>query len=109
MEKHRPELQFFTSSDEILRILIHSKEYGNVVGIVSPVLGAGMFITAVEKIILDYETVIQIKAEDINGEVLDCNTLKLSDITCACPFRTRFEKLYHPAAKPQANIGAYAY
>ncbi len=109
MEKHRPELQFFTTPEDILRILIHIKEYGNVVGIVSPVLGAGMFITAVEKIVLDYETVIQIKAEDINGEVLDRSTLRLSDITCACPFRTRFEKLYHPAVRPQANVGAYSY
>jgi hypothetical protein len=109
MEKNRPELQFFTTSDEILRILIHSKEYGNVVGIVSPVLGAGMFITAVEKVVLDYEVVVQIKAEDINGEVLDCNTLRLSDITCACPFRTRFEKLYHPASKHAAQVGIYSY
>ena len=109
MEKQRPELQFFTTSDDILRALIHSKEYGNVVGIVSPVLGAGMFITAVERVILDYETVIEIKAEDINGEALDCNRLKLSDITCACPFRTRFEKLYHPAAKHHANVGVYSY
>jgi hypothetical protein len=109
MEKQRPELQFVTTSDEILRILIHSKEYGNVVGIVSPVLGAGMFITAVEKVVLDYEVVVQIKAEDINGEILECNTLRLSDITCACPFRTRFEKLYHPASKQNAQVGVYSY
>jgi hypothetical protein len=109
MEKQKPELQFFTTSDDILRALIHSKEYGNVVGIVSPVLGAGMFITAVEKIVLDYETVIEIKAEDINGEVLECSRLRLSDITCACPFRTRFDKLYHPATKHQSAVGVYSY
>ena len=95
MEKHKPELEFVTSSEEILRILIHSKEYGNVVGISSPFLGGGLFITAVEKVILDYEVVVQVKPFDVNGTHLERNTLKLTDITYACSFKSRYEKLYH--------------
>jgi len=95
MEKHKPELEFTTATEEILRILIHSKEYGNVIGVSSPVLGAGIFITAVEKIILDYETIVQLKPYDVNGGLLEKSILKLTDITSACAFRSRYEKLYH--------------
>ena len=108
MEKHKPELEFVTASEEILRILIHSKEYGNVVGISSPFLGAGIFITAVEKVILDYEVVVVLKAKDVNGRRLERNTLKLTDITCACSFRSRFEKLYHNVTT-EADAGVYSY
>lgn len=109
MEKHRPELEFFTSSDEILRILIHSKEFGNVVGISSPVLGSGIFMTAVDKVILDYETVIQFKAVDVMGHMLPNSTLRLSEITLACSFRSRFEKIYERAPKEPVQVGVYSY
>jgi hypothetical protein len=102
MEKHRPELEFLTDSKDILRILIHSKEYGNVVGISSPVLGAGIFMTAVDKVILDYETIIQLKPYDVNGTLLETNKLKLTDITLGCSFRSRYEKLYHKAPEHAA-------
>jgi hypothetical protein len=95
MEKPKPELEFMTSSDDILKILLHSKDYGNVVGISSPFLGSGIFITAVDQVILDYETVVQFKPKDVNGEALEKNTLRLSEITTACAFRSRYEKLYH--------------
>lgn len=108
MEKHKPELEFVTSSEEILRILIHSKEYGNVVGVSSPFLGAGIFITAVEKVILDYEVVIQLKPMDVNGEHLQKHILKLTDITCACAFKSRFEKLYHPVLHENVAAGVYS-
>src|SRR5688500_9482220 len=95
MEKHKPELEFTTATEEILRIVIHSKEYGNVIGISSPALGAGIFITAVEKVVLDYETIIYLKPYDVNGGLLEKNTLKLTEITSACAFKSRYEKLYH--------------
>jgi hypothetical protein len=109
MEKHKPELEFVTSSEEILRILIHSKEYGNVVGLSSPFLGAGIFITAVDKVILDYEVVVQLKPVDVNGSNLERTTLKLTDITCACSFKSRFEKLYHKQPHEPVEVGAYSY
>jgi hypothetical protein len=109
MEKHKPELEFTTATEEILRILIHSKEYGNVIGISSLHLGAGIFITAVEKIILDYETIVQLKPYDVNGRRLEKNTLKLTEITSACAFRSRFEKLYHKQPVENVNEGVYSY
>jgi len=107
MEKHRPELQFTTGTSEILRLLIHSKEYGNVVGISSPLLGAGIFMTAVDKVILDYETIVQLKPYDVNGTHLETNKLKLTDITTACAFRSSYEKLFHQA--PAHNAPAEMY
>jgi len=95
MEKHKHELEFTTASEEILRILIHSKEYGNVVGISSPSLGAGIFITAVEKIVLDYETVVVLKPFDVNGCHLEKNMLRLTEITSACAFKSHYDKIFH--------------
>lgn len=108
MEKHKPELEFFTSADDILRLLIHSKEFGNVVGISSPVLGSGVFMTAVEKVILDYEAVIQLKPEDVTGKHLTNCTLRLSEITIACAFKSKYEKIYHAQSEP-VQVGVYSY
>jgi hypothetical protein len=108
MEKHKPELEFTTAHEEVLRILIHSKEYGNVIGVSSPLLGAGIFITAVEKIILDYETIVQFKPYDVNGGLLEKNILKLTDITSACAFKSRYEKLYHKLAH-ETPVLEYSY
>lgn len=110
MEKHKPELEFFTSPDEILRVLIHSKEFGNVVGVSSAVLGSGIFMTAVEKIILDYETVVQFKPVDVMGHALANSTLRLSEISLACGFRSRFERIVEHAPKEEpTQVGVYCY
>jgi hypothetical protein len=109
MEKHRPELEFMTNTNDILRILIHSKKHGNVVGIGSPALGAGIFMTAVDDVIVDYETVIYLKSCDINGTRLEKNMLKLTDITIACSFKSQYENLYHEKApEPAFEMGLYA-
>lgn len=106
MEKHKPELEFVTASEDVLRILIHSKEYGNVVGLSSPSLGAGIFITAVEKVILDYEVVVQLKAFDVNGNALEKRILKLTEISSACAFRSRFDKVFHDHTHEHATAEA---
>jgi hypothetical protein len=108
MEKHRPELEFVTASEDILRILIHSKEYGNVIGVSSPSLGAGIFITAVEKVVLDYEVVIQLKPSDVNGNKLEKNIIRLTEITSACAFKSRYERVYHDYAH-DVHAEAYAF
>ena len=108
MEKHKHELEFTTATEEILRILIHSKEYGNVVGISSPFLGAGIFITAVEKIVLDYETIVVLKPFDVNGCHLEKNILKLTEIASACSFKSKYDKIYHKlAAEHQEEVLSY--
>lgn len=109
MDKHKRELEFMTASDDILQILLHSKEHGNVVGISSPFLGSGIFITAVDQVIEDYETVIQLKSVDVNGGMLEKSTLRLSEITSACSFRSRFDTVCQKADRETAETAAYSY
>lgn len=108
MEKNKPELEFTFNSEEILRLLIHSKEYGNVVGLCSPTLGAGVFITAVENIVHNYEVTVQLKPYDVNGVLLNTNILRLSDIKSACAFRSKYERVYHhQEAESQEALSYY--
>lgn len=84
--------EFITSSDTILQELLHSKLNGNMIGISSPVLGAGMFITAIEDILLEGKlSVIVLKRYDITGHFLTTNKLLLNKITAVCPFTSKFE------------------
>jgi hypothetical protein len=101
MEKRKPELEFMTEAPEILSILNHSKEFGNVIGICSPALGPGIFITTVDNIVEDYETIVYLKPYDVNGYKLEKSTLKLTEIVSACAFRSHYKKLYHD--QPKAN------
>lgn len=78
-------------SQEILKILMESKETGKAVGISSPLMGDGFFTTAVEDIILvDGETIISLIPYDSTGFMLPASKLKLSQITAVCPFRSKF-------------------
>lgn len=98
----RPDINFYRwdeqilnlakSSSEILKIIIESKENGNTIGISSPLLGEGFFITAVEDIILeDGETIILVKPFDVTGFLLPTNHLTLGDIDAACPLISTFK------------------
>jgi hypothetical protein len=109
MEKHNHELEFVASPDDILRVLIHSKEYGNVIGLCSPILGGGIFITAVDKVILDYEVVVQLKPYDVNGIPLDRHILRLSEISSACAFKKKFDKIHHKLPLEPAEVAIYSY
>ncbi len=79
-------------SQEILKILIESKETGKAVGISSPLMGEGFFTTAVEDIILvEGETIISLTPYDSTGFMLPQSKLKLGQITAVCPFRSKFK------------------
>ena len=84
--------EFITSSDTILQELLHSKLNGNMIGISSPVLGTGMFITAIEDILLEGKrSIIILKRYDITGHFLATNKVLLNKITAVCPFQSKFE------------------
>ena len=98
----RPDINFFSwdeqildlakSSSDILKVIFESKENGNTIGVSSPLLGQGFFITAVEDIILtDGETTILFKPFDVTGFLLPTNKLNLEDIEAACPLISTFE------------------
>ena len=98
----RPEVNFYKwdehilnlalSSQEILKIIIESKENGNTIGVSSKLLGEGFFITAVEDIILEEsQTTILFKPFDVTGFMLPTNKLTLQEIDAACPLISEFK------------------
>jgi hypothetical protein len=83
--------EFITTPDALFLELVESKLQGNVIGISSPLLGAGMFVTAVEDILLEgKKSIIILKSYDINGHFLSTNRLPLEKIIAVCPFKSKF-------------------
>lgn len=90
-----PLLEFITLPRTILQALHESKDNGTVIGITSPVLGRGTFLTSVNDIIIlddiaSSPTII-LKPFDANGYFLETNVIKLDDIRSVCVFTSKFE------------------
>jgi hypothetical protein len=77
----------------IFKALINSKEQGTAIGIVSPVLGKGMFVTGVEDILIGdghENSHVILKGYDFTGHILETNTIRLTDIEAVCMFSSKF-------------------
>jgi hypothetical protein len=109
MQKRKPELEFLTGRQAILDVLDHSQHHGNVIGICSPALGPGIFITTVDHILNDYETIVYLKPHDVNGYKLEKNVLKLTEISSVCAFRSHYEKLFHEQPKEQELVANHTF
>src|SRR5262245_48319488 len=80
-----------TGAQEILNVIVTSKENGSTIGLRSKTLGEGIFITAIDDIILeDGETIILLKPFDVTGFMLPTNKVKLDAIDAACPLISQF-------------------
>jgi hypothetical protein len=91
----RSGLAFISEPLEMLSHLYESKNRGTVVGISAPILGNGVFLTAVDDIKeLDEDYSIQLKGYDITGYILERNRIRLSDIRAVCPFTSPFVNPY---------------
>lgn len=86
--------EFVSDPGEMLMILKESKEQGTAVGIKASVLGAEIYVTAVEEILSGGEIIIVVKSYDITGYMLGTNKLRLGEITSVCPFKSPFENPY---------------
>jgi hypothetical protein len=79
-------------SQEILKLIVESRENGSMIGISSKALGEGFFITAIEEIIIDEgEATILIKPYDVTGFILPTSKLTLAQIDAACPLMSEFK------------------
>ena len=93
--------EFVKGSKPMLDILVNSMAHGNAVGISSPALGTGIYITAVEKIlnnndIFDQsEIVIVLKGYDITGYFFERNAIKLSEIKSVWPLKSPFKNPFY--------------
>ena len=86
------ETRMLTSADDVFRELLNSKMHGNIIGITSPVLGEGIFLTSVQEVVQDESgLVIIIKPYDSSGFFFPTNRLHLPDIVSVFPFKSKFE------------------
>jgi hypothetical protein len=98
--------EFITTPDALFLELVESKLHGNVIGISSPLLGAGIFMTAVEDILLEgKKTIIILKRYDINGHFLSTNKLPLEKIAAVCPFKSKFSNPFLSRITGERNTG----
>jgi hypothetical protein len=86
---------FISEASEVLFALRESKTNGTVVGISAPILGNGVFLTAVQDIQpIDGDFLITLKGYDITGYILERNKIRLTGIRGVCPFRSVFKNPY---------------
>lgn len=95
MEYSMPDtpFDFIRDTNEIFKALLESKERGTAIGIKASVLGKGMFVTAVEDILIGdghENTKVILKGYDFTGHVLEANTIPLTDIDGVCMFASKF-------------------
>lgn len=87
-------MELVSDPDDMLHILTDSKTNGTAVGIKAPNLGNGIYVTAVDDIVIDQEITIVLKNYDITGYMLETNKLKLGEIKSVFPFKSAFENPY---------------
>lgn len=104
MEKPIPDstFDFVCEPKQVLSALLDSKDHETAIGIRSPSLGEGVFVTSVDEILLgdgNDETKIILKGYDSTGCVLPTNEVRLSDIEAICRFSSKFENPFLKAIK----------
>jgi hypothetical protein len=93
------EREFITHCDEIANEVLKSKKNGNIIGIISSVLGTGMYITAVDDyIITDDSAVVILKQFDMSGYMFPTTRIPLASIKAVCPFTSQYENPFLPKA-----------
>ena len=86
---------FVSTKAEMLGVLVNSKQSGSAVGIMSPLFGSDLVITAVEDILLEEgKTTVVFKQYDRTGYMLPSCRLTLDDLTSVCPFSSEFRNPY---------------
>lgn len=87
----RNESDLLTLREDIFQEVLKSKIHGNVIGINSARLGEGMFLTAVEDLLLDHQDLVVIlKPYDTTGLFFPTNRIKLGEIRSVFPFQSPF-------------------
>ena len=89
-------LEWLTSTEEILKALLASKENGNVIGITALSFGPTMIMTAVDDVIdVKNDKIVLLRETDLLGIRLPESELLLSEIVRVHPLRTKFNDPFH--------------
>ena len=95
LELRELHVQFIRKEKAILKQVKLCKESGGLIGVYSPVLGEGMFLTTVDEIHIQHDdTRIDFKPYDISGKFLDKTSLSIKDISCICPFNQIYSESF---------------
>ena len=87
-------MELVSEPGEMLNALAESQACKTAVGIIAPLLGNEICVTAVENIIIGSDITIILKNYDITGYMLETNKVKLSEIKSVCPFKSPFGNPY---------------
>jgi|SRR5690349_11355834 len=85
--------EFLQEPRDVFKALLDSKDRGTTIGIKSQVLGKGMFVTAVEDILIgdgQENTWIILKGYDFTGHILETSSVRLTEIEGVCMFASKF-------------------
>ena len=89
-------LDHLTTTEEILKELLHSKDNHNVIGIHALSFGPRMIMTAVEDIVdIKNDKIIVLKENDLLGIPLPESEILLSEIVQVHPFSTKYDDPFH--------------
>lgn len=84
-------VDIITARKEIYNALVESEDHQSIIGIASPELGPGMFMTSVKEVVHeDNDVLIVLSSYDATGYFLEKNIVSLSSITGVIPFKTLF-------------------
>ena len=79
---------YVESKKSIMRELMISHDSGNVIGVISPVLGEGLFLVSITSI-EPSGTIVYRKYDVRDRRLLSAGTLKIEEIKAVCPFFSR--------------------
>jgi hypothetical protein len=98
-------IEIITSPADIFRSLMESNTSGTMIGITSPDLGTGTYITVVRDILIDEDDpIIVIEGYDRSGYFFSKDTLKLKNISSVIPFTSIFDNPFLREVKKEINI-----
>jgi hypothetical protein len=87
-------LDLVSDPGDMLQVLSDSKARGTAVGIKAPTLGTGIFVTAVDDVVMGHDITIVLRSYDVTGYMLETNKLKLGEIVSVFPFKSFFQNPY---------------
>lgn len=90
------QLNYVTSTDEILKVLMQSLQHGNVISITALSIGPTMVMTAVEDIIdIKNDKIVVLKETDLLGIKIPETEVLLSEIVKVHLMKTLFDDPFH--------------
>lgn len=96
MELEQPSIQWITDAAEILKVLIDSKENGNVIGITALSFGPTIAMTAVDDIVdVKNDKIVLLRENDLLGIKLAESEVLLSEIVSVYPLKTKYNDPFH--------------